>query len=131
MTARRSAALVQDLNCWTRKKRRSHVDREQSVEILDRRVLDRRRSGHAGVRDKDIKAVADDLARPLRRLVGSSGCGEIGGDSIGAAATFPGRCDDGFRFLRAVSVMDEHLKPAPALTSAKALARPMPREGRR
>jgi hypothetical protein len=50
-------------------KRRSHVDREQAVEILDRRVLDRGRFRHAGVGDKDIEAVADDLPRPFRQLV--------------------------------------------------------------
>ena len=36
-------------------------------------------------------------------------CGEISCDSIGAAAGLADLSDDGFRFLRAASVMDEHL----------------------
>ena len=57
--------------------------------------------------------------RPVRR-------GEIGGDRVGAAAGFADLSNDGFRLLRAASVVDEHL--GAGLASAKALARPMPRE---
>jgi len=35
--------------------------------------------------------------------------GEIGGDSVGAAARLADFRDDGFRLLRAAAVTDEHL----------------------
>jgi hypothetical protein len=54
-------------------------------------------------------AVADDLARPLRELVRPVRRGEIGGGGIGAAAGLADLSDDGFRLLRAASVMDKHL----------------------
>jgi len=46
-------------------KRRADVDGEQVVEVLDRRVFDRRRLGDAGVGHQDVETIADDGADPL------------------------------------------------------------------
>ena len=55
------------------------------------------------------KTVADDGADLLGELVRPVRRGEIGGDGVGAAAGLADFSDDGFRLLRAASVMDEHL----------------------
>ena len=89
--------------------RRSHVDGEQSVEILDRRVLDRRGFRHAGVGDKDIEAVADDLARPLCQLVWPVGRREIDADRVGAAAALANLRDDPLGFLGAAAEVNQNL----------------------
>jgi hypothetical protein len=85
------------------------IDGEEFVKVFDRRFLNGRRFRDPCIRHKDVETVAHDgpdlLGEPLRTVR----CGEISGDSIGAAAGFADLSDDGFRFLRAASVMDEHL----------------------
>ena len=51
---------------------------------------------------------------------------QIGRDCVTAAASFAYLGDDTVGFSRATAVMDENC--APAAASARALARPMPRE---
>jgi hypothetical protein len=45
------------------------------------------------------------LRQPMRPV----GRREVDADRVRAAAAFANRCDDGFRFLRAASIVDEHL----------------------
>jgi hypothetical protein len=45
----------------------------------------------------------------LGELLRTVRCGEISSDSIGAAAGLADLSHDGFRFLRAASVVNEHL----------------------
>ena len=97
-------------SCWTRKNGARTLTAKSSVEILDRRVLDRRCLRDAGVGDKDIEPIADDVARPLRQLVRPVRRREIGADGVGAAAGLANLRDDGFGFLRAAAVMDENLR---------------------
>ena len=92
-------------------KRRAHVDGEQSVEILDRRFLYRRRFRHAGVSDKDIEAVADDLARPLCQLVWPVGRREVDADRVRAAAALANLRDDPLGFLCAAAEVNQNLGP--------------------
>ena len=82
---------------------------KEAIEILDRVVLDRRRPGDAGIGDKNVQPIAHDRTNLLGELVRPVGRGEIGGDGIGAAAGLADLSDDGFRRLRAASVVDEHL----------------------
>jgi hypothetical protein len=90
-------------------KRRAHVDGEQSVEILDRRFLYRCRFRHAGVSDKDIEAVADDLARPLCQLVWPVGRREVDADRVRAAAALANLRDDPLGFLGAAAEVYQNL----------------------
>ena len=92
------AAFVQDRQeLLDEEERRPHVDGEEPVEILDRRVLDGRRFRHAGVGDQDVEAVADDLARLLGELVWPVGRREVDADSVGAAAALANLRDDPLR----------------------------------
>ena len=52
---------------------RADVDGKEAVEILDRRVLDLRSLGDAGIGDEDVEAVADDGADLVASLCGPSG----------------------------------------------------------
>ena len=112
-------------SCCTRKKA-PDIDGEEFVKVFDRRFLDGRCFRDPCIRDKDVEAIAHDGADLLGEPVWTVRCGEISRDSIGAAAGLADLSDDGFRFLRAASVMDGTWPPA--LASANALARPMPRE---
>ena len=112
-------------NCWTRKNgartltakslSKSSTVVSSIVAAFETPALAIRMSR----RSPTIREPASPAWAPVRR-------GEVGGDGIGAAAGLPDFRDDGFGLLGAASVMDEHC--APALASAIALARPMPRE---
>jgi LysR family transcriptional regulator, regulator for bpeEF and oprC len=49
-----------------KKERRSHIDREQVVEVFDGRLFDRRCAGDARIGNEYVEAAADDRARPSR-----------------------------------------------------------------
>jgi hypothetical protein len=89
--------------------RRAHVDGEQPIEILDRRVLDGRGFRHPGVGDQDIEAVADDLARPLRQPVRPVGRREVDADRVRAAAALANLRDDPLGFLGAAAEVNQNL----------------------
>jgi len=82
---------------------------EQSIEILDRRVLYRRCFRHPGVSDKDIEAVADDLARPLCQLVWPVDRREVDADRVRAAAALANLRDDPLGFLGAAAEVNQNL----------------------
>jgi hypothetical protein len=104
------------------------IDGKEFAKVFDRRFLDGRCFRDPRIRDKDVEAVAHDGTDLLGEPVWTVRCGDISGDSIRAAAGLADLSDDGFRFLRASSVVDKTW--VPALASANALARPMPREAR-
>jgi hypothetical protein len=66
-----------------------------------------------GVRDEDIQPIADDIANLFGELVRAVRSGEIGGDSIGAAADFSDVVDDTFGLRCAAAVVNEHLSAGP------------------
>jgi len=91
------------------KERRAHVDREETIEILDAGLFDRRVLGDTGIGNEDIQAITDDGPDLPGELVRPVGRGEIGRDDIGAAAGPADFRNNSFRRLRAARVMDEHL----------------------
>jgi hypothetical protein len=91
------------------KERSANIDREQPIEILDRRFLDRRSFRHSRIGDKDIQAIADDVAGELRKLVRSIGRGQIDRDRVSATAGLAYLGDDAVGFGRATAVVDENL----------------------
>ena len=107
---------------------RADVDCEERVEILDRVFLDRRRLGDAGVGDENVQPWGHDCADLLGQLVRAVRRREIARDGVGAASGLADLGDNGFGPFRAAAVMDEHLGTVLPFASAKALARPMPRE---
>jgi hypothetical protein len=58
---------------------------------------------------KDIEAVADDLARPLREPVRPVGRREVDADRVGAAAALANLRDDPLGLFGAAAEMDENL----------------------
>ena len=73
-------------SCWTRKKGARTLTANSRSKSSTRRFLYRRRFRHAGVGDKDIEAVSDDLARPLCQLVWPVGRREVDADRVRVSA---------------------------------------------
>ena len=86
---------------------------EKIVEILERRVLDFRSFGNAGIGDENVEPFAHDSAHILGELVWCVGLGEIGGKRFGAAASLADFRNDGFGFVRRAAIMHKNLRALP------------------
>ena len=67
--------------------RRTDIDREETIEILDCGVLDGRGLRDASIGDENIEAAADDAADFAGQIVGAVWRREIGLDRVDAATT--------------------------------------------
>src|SRR4029077_1336221 len=92
------------------KKGGANVDCEQSVEVLNGGVFDGGGFRDPSISDKDIEAIADDIAGEFRKLVRPISRRQIGRDCVTAAASFAYLGDYTVGFSRATSVMDENLR---------------------
>ena len=88
----------------------TNVDGEQLIEILNGGILDRRGFRDPSISDKDIEAIADDVAGEFGKLVRPIGRRQIGGDCVSAAAGLVDLGDDTVGFSRATAVMHENLR---------------------
>src|SRR6202043_24768 len=91
------------------KERCSDVNREELVEILDRRFLDGRHFQDPCIGDKDVEAISDNTAGLPGKLAGAVRGGEVGRYGIRSAAGLGYLCDNIFGFLRSTAVMHENL----------------------
>jgi hypothetical protein len=108
------------------KERRANIDREEAIEILNRRLLDARRLRHACVRDENVQSVANDTASLPDQVVSPVRSSTIRRYYLSPPAGVANLGDDGFGFGLAAAIMNKNL--CASLASARALARPMPRE---
>ena len=109
-----TAALRQDRKELLHKKEGSaYVDGEQLIEILNGVILDRCGFRDTRIGDKNIEAIADDVAGEFCELVRPIGRRQIGRDRVSAAtglayladytvmaASSTGRCNTGVKSLR-------------------------------
>ena len=106
-----AATLRQDRKQLLHKKEGgANVDCEQPIEILNRGILDRCGFRDPRISDKDIEAIADDLAGDFRKLVRPIGRRQIGRDRVSAAAGLAYLGDDTVGFGRATAIMHENLR---------------------
>src|ERR1700682_5324360 len=89
--------------------RRTDIDREELIEILDRHFLDGRSFRDPCIGDKDVQAISDDPACLPGRLAGAVRGGEVHRYGIRSATAFAYLCDNAVGFLRAAAVVHENL----------------------
>ncbi len=92
------------------KVRGADVHGEQVVEVLDCRVLDRRRLADAGVGDEDVEAPADDRPHLASQFMRAVRLAQVRRDLLGAAARFADLGDDRGRLLFAAAVVNQDLR---------------------
>ena len=88
----------------------ANVDGEQSIEILNGSIFDGGGFRDPRISDKNIEAIADDVAREFGKLVRPIGSLQIGRDCVAAAAGFAYLGDDSVGFSRATAVMHQDLR---------------------
>ena len=88
----------------------ANVDGEQLIEILNGGIFDGGGFRDARIGDKDIEAIADDVAGEFRKLVRPVSRRQIGRDCVTAAASFAYLGDDTVGFSRATAVMHQNLR---------------------
>ena len=86
------------------------VDGEQPIEILNGGIFDGGRFRDPRISDKDIEAIADDVARDFGKLVRPIGSLEIGRDCVVAAPSFAYLADDTVGFIGAMAVVHQDLR---------------------
>ena len=89
--------------------RRADVDREELIEILDRRFLDGRGFRDPCIGDKDVQAISDDAAGLLGELAGAIRGGKVHRYGIRSATGLAYLCDNTVGFIRGRAVMHENL----------------------
>jgi hypothetical protein len=87
----------------------ANVDGEQPIEIFNGGIFDGGGFRDSGISDKDIEAIADDVAREFGKLVRPIGSLQIGRDCVAAAAGFAYLADDFVGFIGATAVMHQDL----------------------
>jgi hypothetical protein len=93
----------------TKEIRRADIDREELIEVLDRRFLDSRSFRDPCIGDKDVQAISDDAACLLGKLAGAVSGGEVRRYGICAATGFAYLGDNTVGFIRAAAVVHENL----------------------
>src|SRR6202043_1877847 len=89
--------------------RRADVDREELIEILDRRFLDGGRFRDPSIRDKDVQAISDNAAGLLGKLAGAIRGGEVRRYGLRSATGFAYLCDNTVGFICAAAIVNENL----------------------
>src|SRR5262249_10540903 len=92
------------------KERRADIDGKETVEILDRVVLDHCGLRGTGIGDEDIQSVANNGANLLGKFMRPVGRGQIGADGIGPAARIANFLYYGGGFAGIAAIMNEHLR---------------------
>jgi hypothetical protein len=88
----------------------ANVDGEHPIEILNGGIFDGGVFRDPRISDKDIEAIADDVARELGKLVRPICSLQIGRDCVAAAASFAYLADDTVGFIGASTVMHQDLR---------------------
>jgi hypothetical protein len=91
-------------------RRGANIDGEQPIELLNGGIFDGSGFRDPSISDKNIEAIADDIAGEFRKLVRPISRRQIGRDYVTAAASFADLGDDTIGFSRATAVMDENLR---------------------
>jgi hypothetical protein len=86
------------------------VNGEQPIEILNGGIFDGGGFRDPRISDKDIEAIADDVARDFGKLVRPIGSLEIGRDCVAAAPSFAYLADDTVGFIGAMAVVHQDLR---------------------
>jgi hypothetical protein len=87
----------------------ANVDGEQPIEILDGGIFDGGGFRDPRISDKDIEAIADDVAREFGKLVRPIGSPQIGRDCVATAASFAYLGDNTVGFIGATAVLHQDL----------------------